>query len=71
MQKRKPIPKSPAENAEELQLSCAASSTECTGLIPNLPESEEDAEAYREIYDFGPPDLGRNVSDKQKRENRI
>lgn len=39
-----------------MELSCTASSMDCTGLIPTLPENEDAAEAYKEIYDYGPPD---------------
>lgn len=52
---KRPI-KSPADNADEMELSCTASSMDCTGLIPTLPENEDAAEAYKEIYDYGPPD---------------
>lgn len=31
----------------------ACSTTDCTGLIPNLPDDEE-IEAYQEVYDFLP-----------------
>jgi hypothetical protein len=27
------------------------SSTECTGLIPSLPETEDEVEAYKALYD--------------------
>ncbi len=30
----------------------ACSATDCTGLIPALPESEEELEAYEEMYQF-------------------
>ena len=32
-----------------------ASSTDCTGLIPSLPESEEELEAYNDIYQYQTP----------------
>lgn len=35
-------------------LSNAASSQDCTGLIPALPESDEEIEAYEELYHFLP-----------------
>lgn len=35
-------------------LSNAASSMDCTGLIPSLPENEDEIEAYNEIYQFLP-----------------
>lgn len=30
----------------------ACSSTDCTGLIPALPENEDQLEAYEELYPF-------------------
>lgn len=30
------------------------SSTDCTGLIPSLPSSEEELEAYEKMYSFCP-----------------
>lgn len=37
-------------------LSNAASSQDCTGLIPSAPESDAEIEAYEELYHFLPPD---------------
>lgn len=34
----------------------AASATECTGLIPALPDSEEERKAYEELYPPNVPD---------------
>ncbi|RGT70467.1 hypothetical protein DWX08_14250 [Ruminococcus sp. AF18-22] len=36
-------------------LSNAASSMDCTGLIPSLARSEEELEAYNDVYQFTPP----------------
>ncbi len=36
-------------------LSNAASARECTGLIPFLPTSDEELEAYNDVYQFEPP----------------
>lgn len=36
-------------------LSNAASSQDCTGLIPSLPESEAELESYEDLYHFLPP----------------
>lgn len=33
----------------------ACSQTECTGLIPHAPLTEEEYESYMDIFDFGPP----------------
>lgn len=31
-----------------------ASSTECTGLIKIIPDTEEEYDSYHDIYDYGP-----------------
>lgn len=36
-------------------LSNAASSMDCTGLIPSLPVSEAELEAYNDVYQYQPP----------------
>ena len=36
------------------------SSMDCTGLIPALPSSEEELEAYEEMYRFCPEEPKRN-----------
>ena len=36
-------------------LSNAASSMDCTGLIPTLDKSEEELESYNDVYQFTPP----------------
>ena len=36
-------------------LANAASSMDCTGLIPSGPVSEEDLESYQELYRFETP----------------
>lgn len=38
-------------------LTPAASTTDCTGLIPSLPHSEAELESYEAIYHFAPPTL--------------
>lgn len=38
-------------------LSNAASSWDCTGLIPSAPLSRSELESYEEIYHFTPPVL--------------
>ena len=35
------------------------SAMDCTGLIPALPSSEEELEAYEEMYSFCPEDAAR------------
>ena len=36
-----------------------ASTTECTGLIPTPPVSEDEAESYTKIYSIPKPDKGK------------
>lgn len=36
-------------------LSNAASASDCTGLIPSLPTSEAELEAYNDLYQYQPP----------------
>ncbi|MBQ9764842.1 MAG: hypothetical protein IJW18_01435 [Lachnospiraceae bacterium] len=33
----------------------AASSHDCTGLIPSAPQNEDEAENYEELYPYLPP----------------
>lgn len=51
-------------------LSNAASSQDCTGLIPSRPVSKEEIESYEDLYHFLPPN-GKAAAikpDKQKGE---
>ena len=50
----------------------AASSGDCTGLIPALPSTEQELEFYEELYNFLPPG-GKNAmqKDHQKHEQRV
>ena len=36
-------------------LSNAASAHDCTGLIPALPESEDELDAYNDVYQYQTP----------------
>ena len=36
-------------------LSNAASSMDCTGLIPSLPETDAELESYNDLYQYQPP----------------
>ena len=38
-------------------LTNAASATDCTGLIPSLPESKAEIESYNDLYQFEPPKI--------------
>ena len=42
----------------------AASTTDCTGLIPSEPVSKAELESYQDLYQFEPPYLGSDKSDK-------
>ena len=35
-------------------LTNAASAMDCTGLIPSLPQNDEELESYNDIYQFQP-----------------
>lgn len=41
-------------------LNNASSSTECTGLIPVPPQSEEEQQAYDDIYHYAIPKLDKD-----------
>lgn len=49
-------------------LSNAASARDCTGLIPFLPTSEEELEAYSDVYQFEPPVISakKSKSDREQ-----
>ena len=51
MQKREPDMISYHEHDDNDQIQ-ACSATDCTGLIPALPETEEQLEYYEELYPF-------------------
>ena len=44
-----------------------ASTTECTGLMPNLPQTHAEEESYTKIYTIPAPSLRRTTEDKQGR----
>ena len=48
-------------------LSNAASATDCTGLIPSLPETQEELDSYENLYHYLPP---LSVSSKDKSEEK-
>lgn len=43
-----------ASNSSALSSEGICSSTDCTGLIPAMPSSEAELEAYEEMYPFCP-----------------
>lgn len=38
-------------------LSNAASTQDCTGLIPSAPQSKAELESYEEVYHYQPPKI--------------
>ena len=51
---KRPYGTKPYDHLEDITTN-ACSTTECTGLIAHAPLSQDEYEAYMEIYDFGPP----------------
>lgn len=47
---------SKSDNDKFFDQNTVASYTECTGLIPTPPLSEDEAESYKEIYDVPYPE---------------
>ena len=43
----------------------AASSTDCTGLMPAAPKTEQEVESYEQIQHFLPPSYQKNSKDKE------
>ncbi len=39
---------------DEIDISRASSACDCTGLMPSLPQSKEEVESYKNVYDFSP-----------------
>ncbi|MDO4312627.1 MAG: hypothetical protein Q4C52_06055 [Eubacteriales bacterium] len=44
-------------------LSNAASTQDCTGLIPSAPQNEEELESYNALYKFQPPKIPNTKAD--------
>lgn len=44
-------------------LANAASTQDCTGLIPALPASSEELESYEEVYHYQPPQISSKKED--------
>ncbi|MBQ4087763.1 MAG: hypothetical protein IJC78_05910 [Clostridia bacterium] len=51
---KKPYRAKPYDHLEDIETN-ACSATECTGLMIQPPETEDEWKAYMEVYDFGPP----------------
>ena len=39
---------------DEMDISRASSACDCTGLMPSLPQSDEEVRSYKNMYDFSP-----------------
>lgn len=39
------------------EISCSASSMECTGLMPSMPQNDDEFESYQDIYGMEIPKL--------------
>lgn len=59
--KKKKIQNAELENQRIIDsydyLSNAASSQDCTGLIPSAPVSDSELESYEAVYKFQPPEI--------------
>ena len=42
------------DNFEKFDITNAATVRECTGLIQQIPLTDEEFESYHDIYDYGP-----------------
>lgn len=53
-------PENDPEQAQLLQnpLMNSGSAGDCTGLIPSIPDDEEQLDSYAELYGFLPPEPG-------------
>lgn len=40
---------------DKFDLGSSVSTTECTGLMQNIPMDEYELESYYDVYDFAPP----------------
>ena len=48
----------------DFDLMDASTSTECTGITPRPPLNDSEYESYQEVFNFGPPKLGKQKSKK-------
>lgn len=59
--------KTPAQTNREIidsydYLGNAASTTDCTGLIPAAPQTSAELESYEELYAYCPPHMKNHIS---------
>lgn len=47
-------------------LANAASTQDCTGLIPSLPTSKAELESYEEVYHYQPPKMPQQPQNKEQ-----
>lgn len=43
-----------SDYTDEMDISRASSACDCTGLMPSLPQSDEEVRSYKNVYDFSP-----------------
>lgn len=42
-------------------LANSASVNDCTGLIPSAPQSKEELQAYKDLYNYTPPEINKKL----------
>lgn len=42
-------------------LATSASVNDCTGLIPSAPQSKEELQSYKDLYDYTPPEIKKKL----------
>ena len=65
MKKKKIIPESnpdPADVVETIYCNNTASAHDCTGLQPNIADTEAQRQSYEDVYPYMPPMPPRNPS---------
>lgn len=68
--------KTPAQTNREIidsydYLGNAASTTDCTGLIPSAPQTSAELESYEELYAYQPPHMKNCTASDAKGENPV
>lgn len=51
-------------------LANAASTTDCTGLIPSAPISKTERESYEDVYLYTPPEIPESENNTQSVQNK-
>ena len=70
MEKRKTKKQLAEENQKRIDsydyLSNAASTMDCTGLIPSAPKNAAELESYEEVYHYLPPEVKSEAKKKDE-----